>query len=358
MLKVMLVDDEPFIMQGLSMLIDWNALGYEIVKTASNGGEAYEYLKKEKVDFIIADISMPVMSGIDLLKKIRDERLSDAYFVILSGYGDFAYAQQAIRYSCMEYMLKPVDKEQLTEILKRVSLTGRMDKGDETDAAKSEGRAVLCKSELDSLIAAIDHNDMSNMNASADALYDRMYEIGMNDDIVSMNLNYMQVQLIHLAVELDESVDQEEILQYINENVYDAAGTKGTRTHLKRFAMSYADYLMQLRKNTSRGVLAQIEHEIKNNYADNLTLKDLSRKYYVNPSYLGQIFRKKYNQSFKDYLCLIRVNEAADMLLKSDDKITLIAEKVGYKDTDYFIQKFIEIKGCTPARYRKNAGQS
>ena len=149
MLKVMLVDDEPFIMQGLSMLIDWNALGYEIVKTASNGGEAYEYLKKEKVDFIIADISMPVMSGIDLLKKIRDERLSDAYFVILSGYGDFAYAQQAIRYSCMEYMLKPVDKEQLTEILKRVSLTGRMDKGDETDAAKSEGRRAFSVFHID-----------------------------------------------------------------------------------------------------------------------------------------------------------------------------------------------------------------
>ena len=77
-----------------------------------------------------------------------------------------------------------------------------------------------------------------------------------------------------------------------------------------------------------------------------------------NPSYLGQIFRKKYDQSFKDYLCTVRINEAASMLVKSDDKISLIAEKVGYKDTDYFIQKFIEIKGCTPARYRKNGGAS
>ncbi|MBR6469256.1 MAG: helix-turn-helix domain-containing protein, partial [Lachnospiraceae bacterium] len=134
--------------------------------------------------------------------------------------------------------------------------------------------------------------------------------------------------------------------------------TKGTRTHLKRFALSYADYLAQLRKNVSRGVLQEIEREIKTNYAENLTLKDLSKKYYVNPSYLGQIFRKKYDQSFKDYLCTVRINEAASMLVKSDDKISLIAEKVGYKDTDYFIQKFIEIKGCTPAKYRKNGGAS
>ncbi len=358
MLKVMLVDDEPFIMQGLSVLIDWEGLGYEIVKCAQDGGEAYEYLKKEKVDLIIADISMPVMTGLELLKRIREENLSDAYFVILSGYNDFNYAQQAIRYSCMEYILKPVNKEELTEILKRVSLTGRMETGSDTGEEDPAGRVVLRKEELDRLVSAIDQNDVTEMNLSVDALYDAMYDMGMNDELVSMNINYLQVRLIHLAVEQDESVDQEEILRFINENVYDAGRTKGTRTHLKRFALSYADYLAQLRKNVSRGVLQEIEREIKQNFAENLTLKDLSRKYYVNPSYLGQIFRKKYDQSFKDYLCSVRINEAASMLVKSDDKISLIAEKVGYKDTDYFIQKFIEIKGCTPARYRKNGGAS
>ncbi|MBR5407009.1 MAG: response regulator [Lachnospiraceae bacterium] len=358
MLKVMLVDDEPFIMQGLSVLIDWETLGYEIVKCAGDGGEAYEYLKKETVDLIIADISMPVMTGLELLKRIREEKLSDAYFIILSGYNDFNYAQQAIRYSCMEYILKPVNREELTEILKRVSLTGRMESKADMDDEDTSGKVILFKDELDRLVSAIDLNDVTELNGSVDALYDRMYDAGMSDEVASMNINYLQVRLIHLAVEQDETVDQEEILQFINENVYDYARTKGTRTHLKRFALSYADYLAQLRKNVSRGVLQEIEREIKTNYAENLTLKDLSKKYYVNPSYLGQIFRKKYDQSFKDYLCTVRINEAASMLVKSDDKISLIAEKVGYKDTDYFIQKFIEIKGCTPARYRKNGGAS
>ncbi len=358
MLKVMLVDDEPFIMQGLSVLIDWEALGYEIVKCAQNGGEAYEFLKEEQVDLIIADISMPVMTGLELLKRIREEKLSDAYFIILSGYNDFNYAQQAIRYSCMEYILKPVNREEITEILKRVSLTGRMESKGDADEEDASGRVILFKDELDRLVSAIDLNDVTELNGSVDALYDRMYDIGMSEEVAAMNINYLQVRLIHLAVEQDETVDQEEIFQFINENVYDSARTKGTRTHLKRFALSYADYLAQLRKNVSRGVLQEIEREIKSNYAENLTLKDLSRKYYVNPSYLGQIFRKKYDQSFKDYLCSVRINEAASMLIKSDDKISLIAEKVGYKDTDYFIQKFMEIKGCTPAKYRKNGGAS
>ena len=355
MLKVMLVDDEPFIMQGLSVLIDWEDLGYKIVKTASNGGEAYEYLKENRVDLIISDISMPVMSGLDLLKKIREEGLSDAYFVVLSGYNDFAYAQQAIRYTCMDYLLKPINKEELTDILKRVYEEGRMVKKDEDDTHTS-AKVVLYKKELDDLIKAIEINEMSAINQSVDSLYDEIYSVGMNEDIVAMNLNYLQVQLIHLAVEQDESLDQEEVLNYINENVYDAGKTKGSRVHLKRFALGYADYLSELRKNASRGVLAEVEKEIRQNYAENLTLRDLSKKYYVNPAYLGQLFKKKYNQSFKDYLCTVRINEAASMLLKTDDKISLVSEKVGYKDVDYFIQKFIEQKGITPAKYRRNGG--
>ncbi|MCR5001877.1 MAG: response regulator [Lachnospiraceae bacterium] len=356
MLKVMLVDDEPFIMQGLSVLIDWEDLGYKIVKCASNGGEAYDYLKENSVDLIISDISMPVMSGLELLKRIREEGLSDAYFVVLSGYNDFAYAQQAIRYTCMEYLLKPINKDQLTDILKRVYSEGRMVKR-EDEVHDEKNKVVLYKKELDDLIRAIDTNEMGAMNLSVDALYDKMYSVGMTEDILSMNLNYLQVQLIHLAVQQDETVDQEEVLNYISENVYDAGRTKGSRVHLKRFALGYAEYLGQLRKNASRGVLSEVEKEIKKNYADNLTLRDLSKKYYVNPAYLGQMFKKKYNQSFKDYLCQIRINEASSMLLNTDDKISLIAEKVGYKDVDYFIQKFIEQKGITPAKYRRNGGK-
>ncbi|MCR5421831.1 MAG: helix-turn-helix domain-containing protein, partial [Lachnospiraceae bacterium] len=278
-----------------------------------------------------------------------------AYFVILSGYNDFSYAQQAIRYSCLEYLLKPINKEQLIEILNRVSLTGRRNLNRDDNSAR-DSKAVLCKPQLDKLIFAISQNDITEISNSTDELYDEMYNVGMNGEIINMNMSYLQFSLIHLAVELDEAVDQEEILQYINDNVYDAGATKGTRTHLKRFAFSYADYLMQLRKNASRGVLQEIEREIKNNYAENLTLKDLGKKYYVNPTYLGQIFRKKYDMSFKDYLCNVRINEAAALLLDSDEKIAVIADKVGYKDVDYFIQKFIDLKGITPARYRRNKG--
>ena len=70
MLRVMLVDDEPFILQGLKILVDWNKEGFDIVYTASNGKEALEYLKNNEVDLIISDVQMPVMNGLELLENI------------------------------------------------------------------------------------------------------------------------------------------------------------------------------------------------------------------------------------------------------------------------------------------------
>lgn len=101
-----------------------------------------------------------------------------------------------------------------------------------------------------------------------------------------------------------------------------------------------------------------VEKEVKENFASNITLKSLSEKYYVNSAYLGQLFRKKYGQSFKDYLNNYRMEQAADYLLHTDKKIAQIAEDVGYRDLDYFVNRFIQVKGCTPAKFRKNMLQN
>ena len=90
MLKVLLVDDEPFILQGLKVLIDWNAEGYEVVGAVRTGQEAIDYLKENPVDLVMTDIKMPVMSGIELLEEVRRDQISDAYFIYFECYKDFA----------------------------------------------------------------------------------------------------------------------------------------------------------------------------------------------------------------------------------------------------------------------------
>ena len=144
MLKVLLVDDEHFILQGLQVLINWENEGFVIAGTASDGNEALEFLRKNSVDLILADVNMPVISGLELLRKIRKENLSDAYFVILSGYAEFSYAQEAIRYKCTDYILKPVEREQLLETLHKVSGLAA-NKEEENKTSQKMERAYLAR---------------------------------------------------------------------------------------------------------------------------------------------------------------------------------------------------------------------
>ena len=180
-----------------------------------------------------------------------------------------------------------------------------------------------------------------------------MNKSGSSNNVVDLNINYLLFQLIHLATEQDDNINQEEVIQYISEQSFEQSVSRGSRQHLERFAIAYADYLMGLRKNVSRGILSYIEADIRDHYAENISLRNLGEKYFINSSYLGQIFRKKYKQSFKDYLTTYRIQEAARQLICTDKKINQIAQDVGYRDCDYFIRKFIETMGCTPSKYRK-----
>ena len=530
MLKVMLVDDEPYILQGLQVLIDGEGGGVEIAATCSNGKEALRYLSENHVDLVISDIRMPEMTGLELLETVKREKISDAEFVLLPGYDDFAYTQRAIRNGCLDYILKPVIEEELITVLRKVtnlnreSLTLKKDRekmedaylariirhiikgkyneedieyankhlqlaGDlrfidiefihrEADVESSESddlgmiqrqlcnacrevlkeyanhfaldftydedtysvgfiycanmaamrdmseteflnalirkievliikpvriycgepvpeladlyksydtcrrlksiagfhntkklyfseelednhsSIVLCKDTIDEIISSIEKNDQAEIEAVIEKFYEELKGKEGNNRAFDLNINYLLFQLIHLASELDDTVNQEEIVQYISEQASDDAFLRGSHEHLKKFATEYAAYLSELRKSVSHGILAVVEAEIRKNYAENISLKDLGDKYHINSSYLGQVFRKKYGMSFKNYLTNYRIKEAARQIINTDKKINRIAEEVGYKDSDYFIRKFIEIEGCTPSKYRKtNRGE-
>lgn len=526
MIKGILVDDEPFILQGLSVLIDWEAEGYDIVATASNGAEALEYIKNNPVDFVVSDIKMPEMNGLELLRNARELGMDTLEFIMLSGYKDFTYAQECMKYGCLGYVLKPIDKDELLATLDKVTarnarfmnekkrqnkmedaylarniislligkfdgvnvdnVTNTMRLSDEIrfvdiefteaeDANEQEegelritqrkmyeacrlllgedenhvvfdpsidqntydvgvilcdymyksknqtlseyldwihdkltlqlgkpirvlvgkgvndiknicksysnvmimkslegfrtpkdvcfyedemqigsNKMVICKKCIDGLLDSIERNEQSEIKKCVTDLFSEIRKIGSSTEIFTLNIEYFLFQLIHIATKQDDDINQEEILHFISESSFREGVLRGSVEHLTSFATQYAEYLSQLRKNVSSGVLSEIEKEIEQNYMENLSLKELSKKYYINSSYLGQVFRKKYGMSFKEYLTNYRINAATVMLIGSDEKIIDIAEKVGYKDSDYFIRKFIEIKGCTPSKYRKN----
>ena len=125
--KVMLVEDEELILEGIYNFIDWEELGLEVVYKAHNGEDAFGYLEQHSTDIIVTDIQMPVMDGLELLDKIRkdDKRVR---FIILTGYDEFEYARKAIHLDVEDYILKPISEKKLLETLKFAK--GKLDKMD------------------------------------------------------------------------------------------------------------------------------------------------------------------------------------------------------------------------------------
>ncbi|WP_018930514.1 response regulator transcription factor [Gracilibacillus lacisalsi] len=118
-LKMLIVDDEPLICQGLSDTVPWEEVGIDVVGAAPNGKKALEIMEKEKVDIVITDVYMPEMDGLHLSKAIVD-CFPDVTIVMISGYEEFEYARQALRIGVQDYLLKPVDIDELMALVKRV----------------------------------------------------------------------------------------------------------------------------------------------------------------------------------------------------------------------------------------------
>lgn len=522
MINILIVDDEPFIRQGLKILINWNFYGYNIIGEASNGNEAIKFVEKNKVDLIISDIKMPGIDGLGLVKNIYEKYNRKIKCIMLSGYYEFEYAKKAIKYGVKEYILKPIEREELIGIL--ISLKEEYEKERKSDYIKAKNEKVIYEGHLNRILCNnyndddinyvnkylryknylryinieiyLEENSQEIEECSKVKVYDELREwlgdknyynivydiikedkidgigfiftsvlaeeLGLNEQqyiekmkkllnssneytcrlligkkvealseigisynslymikilrsdtsvkdifyyddidskksidynlinaniekliksiedsdvvkiencievfygafskdtnnlkIIKIYIDYLLCNLINIIKKSDSSVNEEKVLEYIDAKLFNKIITSGTAHDLKGFCVEVSVYIKDLRSNSMHNIVALIDKEVSENYMQPLTLKYLSEKYYLNTAYLGQLFKKNYNKSFKDYLNDYRIEKASLMLKRSNEKIYKIAEDVGYNNTDYFISKFVQVKGVTPLQYRK-----
>ena len=122
MLKVVIADDEKMICSLISQLLDWKALDIEIVGMAYTGIDAFEMIITKEPDIVISDIRMPGYDGLELIKRIKEAGI-EAEFVMISGFKQFEYAQNAMKYGVKYYLLKPIEEEKLLEIIQEIKET-------------------------------------------------------------------------------------------------------------------------------------------------------------------------------------------------------------------------------------------
>ncbi len=119
MYRVLIVEDEDIIRKGIAYTMDWMGMGCTIVGEAANGEEGLGKIQELKPDIVLADIMMPVIDGIDMIRKARN--IAEFKAIILTSYADFDYARQAIDLDVSAYLMKPVDEDELKKNIAKIT---------------------------------------------------------------------------------------------------------------------------------------------------------------------------------------------------------------------------------------------
>jgi len=141
-LKILIVDDEKYEAVLMEKCVDWQHYGFEIAGSAQSAREALALFTKTEPDIVLCDINMPVINGLELSRRMKEQR-PDTHIIIVTGYREFAYAQQAVEIGIEKYLLKPVQAEELLKTAEKiqreiVGLAGTGTAGENAERPKSE----------------------------------------------------------------------------------------------------------------------------------------------------------------------------------------------------------------------------
>lgn len=192
MLKIMLVDDEPAVLAGLERCLDWEAIDCEISAKAQDGLEAIRKIQQEQPDIVITDIRMPEMDGLALAAQIYNE-YPQIKVIILTGFAEFEYAQKAIQFQVVDFVLKPTRAEKLA------------------NAVKNAKKIILTDGTYKDMSKALEDTSEKNLRLQQNLLlYDLIYGVGLSTNIpgrfsgCNLEINYYYILLVAVHSTSDE----------------------------------------------------------------------------------------------------------------------------------------------------------
>lgn len=380
--KVVIVDDEKVIVNSLQKYIASQLPEFEVTGTFTSGCDALQFLLEHPADIVLTDICMPQMDGLELAKALS-EQLPQCVVIILSGFGEFEYAQQAIRYHVFTYILKPLDYRELKRILNDAAQTA------------SDRKNAFAISALESDATVLFFQDLIFGSIFSQKELQKRYEqlllpLPLDQTrgcLVRLTLNAPPHTALH-PTELSgvlRSAAPDAHCYYIRRAKHEyffavlseippapeaAQHIAGLLEHrfgyhcgiefyrsfssLREFVqVSRAKHDQSADKNTPNDLQMQrIISYIHRHYAEDLSRESVAAAFYLSPSHFSALFKQETGCSFKGYLTNVRMQIAVE-LLSTPMPIKDIAEKVGYQNRNRFIINFKNFTSYTPTEYRK-----
>ncbi|MFD0671041.1 response regulator [Cohnella sp. GCM10027633] len=339
MYRVLIIDDEPWSREVVKALGRWEALGFEIAGEAEDGNSGLARIEALRPDVVITDMRMPGLDGA-LLLKAMNERFPEVKIIVVSGYDDFVYLKQAVTSRATDYLLKPIDPEELNAALAKC--------GEELDK-----RYSLLRERVE--YAVFDE-------PARRATYLRVRE-RLRESLLALDVDGVNDSLRKLDDEMLAKTGQELILiveQFAAENgiglkdVWERGGRSfdGTADSLAYIYGEVLSDAIALRRNRNRLDLADVVAFLGLHYRDNVTLETAAGYFHVTKEHLSRAFKAHTGSNMTDYIARLRMDEAR-RLIEEGLPIKQAAEAIGYADVAYFYRVFKKHVGATPGELVK-----
>ncbi|WP_332695980.1 response regulator transcription factor [Halalkalibacter lacteus] len=384
--KVILVDDESLILKSLKKIIDWEAFDCEVAGTANDGQDAVSLIYDIQPEIVITDICMPEMSGLDLLKKVQSFQVRPEV-ILLSGYNEFEYAREGLQNNAFDYILKPIDHEELEECIRRLIVKFENEKKKAYEYRKhlihealtlGNDKLNLANDERTYVITALELNKPSSdeqqlMEWAKKERDEQLTEVFFYK---FESARYVIVYAHSKAnVELATKVKSEmvELGERINSLVKIAVGKDVIGIHnlslsyqqtckllesasfLKMNMISEEDIKNEYQsKYSPDAAIKKAKSYLKENFTKEIGIESVSEEVDLSISYFSVLFKQKTGVTFLEYVTNLRIEHACLLLKTTDLKTYEIANMVGYSDQRYFSQVFKKRLHVTPSQFRRS----
>ncbi|MCC8353060.1 response regulator transcription factor [Bacillus sp. AF23] len=366
MYKILLADDERIILDGMAGIIEWETLGASLVGKAQNGIEAYEKIVNKQPHIVITDVKMPGMDGLQLIKKISAVCPS-VQFIVLSGFGEFEYAKEAMKYGVRHYLLKPCNEQQIIRSLEEIIAELKRHDVRKKKAAHLKHelnhiRSFAADQYLEGLIAGVTHLSPPPSLAGKKIRLIIAENTQPEDSAAREAFGYALTAFCCSGGRAVFAV--EEGTPDLEKKAAD--GFAGCRVIISRTGeLQDAGQLFREATETAGGQKrSELISKITRLVADELGNPNLSLKWaakdmlFMNPDYVGKIFKQETGEKFSQYVTRVRLEHAMkQMKLRRDVSVSEIAEEIGFGDNPkYFSLVFKKYTGLTPSEFRRKQG--
>lgn len=345
MLKVLLVDDERFAIEGLIAMLDWNSFQGELIGTAASGEEARDLIGTAQPDVIISDIKMEGMNGIQLAKIVH-ELNENIQMILLTAHGDFQYAQKAIRYGVIDYILKPITRDKIVQL-------------NELLTQKNNQLMLKRKSYLTAWDASLEKKLTDALVTRDRNTLDEFFQSSLFEELMSGNeCNTIGIQLLNYLYSYlqNMNINQNAIVYSRSENMEAFLDMTGRQEKMDYIITKYYDVLTgisQQKKTHTDAIATYAFRYIREHYTDpDFNLSGLSYAMHVSLSHLSTVFKQVTGNNLSAYVTELRLEKAKELLPDMQYSITEVSSLSGYNDAKYFAKLFKKKTGVTPSEYR------